>query len=160
MAHIYKSRLSAYTPTHKWTWRISEILHKLWDVVLVRSTPEVVVSKLLLGAKLVVVEDLNDVVVVLGWGLQAFDSSLQVLSSLVGSSWLNLGAAQAGLVEPLEKCVYSVFIWEVIIFFSLLAWFIFTIASGGVFKLPIPDFLNLVDLVFAELLPAFHFLSL
>jgi hypothetical protein len=71
-----------------------------------------------------------------------------------------LGTAQAVFVEPLKKLVDGVLIREVVIFLWLVTWFIFAITSSSVFKLPVPDFFDLVNLVFAELLPAFHLLSL
>lgn len=132
-------------------------IQELFEVVLGLSSPEIVVRELFLRPELIVV---HQVVGVLSGWLQAFLSLLQVLTGLVILSGLDVRSAQAVLVESLEKCVDGVFIGEVVIIFGLFALLRGFFGSSGVFKLAVPDFLNLVDLVSAEHLPALHLGSL
>ena len=145
-SHLFMNRASSLN-----------FIQELFEVILVLSSPEIVVRELFLRPELIVV---HQVVGVLSGWLQTFLSLLQVLTGLVILSGLDVRSAQAVLVESLEKSVDGVFIGEVVIIFGLFALLRGFFGSSGVFKLAVPDFLNLVDLVSAEHLPALHLDSL
>lgn len=89
------------------------LLDKLFKIEHLRLAPVVVLSELLLRAKLVLV--LKQLGVVLSLRLQAISGRVQVLSNLILLAVLDLATAKTVGVEPFEQLVNSVLIAEVVV---------------------------------------------